>query len=105
MRLAPGIRVGNYEVIDILGTGGMGEVYRAHDPRLKRDVAIKTLPEEFAADPDRIARFQREAEVLASLNHVNIASIYEIEEISDSRSLILELVEGETLAQRIARGP
>lgn len=105
MRLAPGIRVGNYEVIDILGTGGMGEVYRAHDPRLKRDVAIKTLPEEFAADPDRIARFQREAEVLASLNHVNIASIYEIEEISDSRFLILELVEGETLAQRIARGP
>src|SRR5262245_61499171 len=83
----------------------MGEVYRAHDTRLKRDVAIKTLPEEFLLDPDRIARFQREAEVLASLNHPNIAGIYEIDEFEDSRFLVLELLEGETLAERVARGP
>src|SRR4030095_13423841 len=83
----------------------MGEVYRARDTNLKRDVAIKALPEEFSGDPGRIARFQREAEVLASLNHNNIAGIYELEESGGSRFLILELVEGETLAERVARGP
>ena len=83
----------------------MGEVYRARDPRLKREVAIKTLPDGFANDPDRLSRFQREAEVLASLNHPNIAAIHHIEEADGSRFLVLELVEGETLAERIARGP
>src|SRR5262245_50110518 len=83
----------------------MGEVYRARDTNLKRDVAIKALPEEFSGDAGRIARFQREAEVLASLNHSNIASIYELKEWDGSRFLILELVEGETLAERVARGP
>ena len=79
MQLGPGVRVGTYEIIGVLGAGGMGEVYRAHDTNLKRDVAIKALPEEFSGDAGRIARFQREAEVLASLNHSNIASIYELE--------------------------
>src|SRR5438552_9113808 len=83
----------------------MGEVYRARDTKLKRDVAIKILPEEFSRDADRLSRFQREAEVLASLNHPNIAAIYDLEETKESRYLVLELVEGETLADRIARGP
>src|SRR5262245_28725392 len=83
----------------------MGEVYRAHDTRLKRDVAIKALPQEFSRDPERVARFQREAEVLASLNHPNIAGIYELEESGASRFLVLELIEGETLAEKVARGP
>src|SRR5262245_30436947 len=83
----------------------MGEVYRARDSRLKRDVAIKALPEEFSRNPESVARFQREAELLASVNHSNIASIYELEEVGDSRFLILELIEGETLAERLARGP
>jgi len=83
----------------------MGEVYRAHDLKLKRDVAIKILPEEFSRDVDRVARFLREAEVLASLNHPNIGAIYDLEEVNGSRFLVLELVEGETLAERIARGP
>jgi serine/threonine-protein kinase len=83
----------------------MGEVYRAHDTRLKRHVAIKALPEEFSRQPDRVARFEREAEVLASLNHANIAAIYELEESDDSRFLVMELVDGETLAERLARGP
>src|ERR1700758_2512376 len=83
----------------------MGEVYRAKDSKLKRDVAIKILPDEFSRDPDRVARFQREAEVLASLNHPNIAAIYDLQEVEGSRFLVLELVEGETLADRIARGP
>src|SRR5262245_44709354 len=83
----------------------MGEVYRARDTRLKRDVALKILPESFATDPERLARFQREAEMLASLNHRHIAAIYGIEETSGIRALVLELVEGETLADRIARGP
>jgi len=99
------MRVGAYEIISLLGTGGMGEVYLARDTKLKRDVAIKALPEEFSRDASRIARFQREAEVLASLNHTNIAGIYGLEESVDSRFLILELVEGETLAERVARGP
>src|SRR5246127_5859625 len=83
----------------------MGEVYRAHDMKLKREVAIKILPDEFSRDPDRVSRFEREAEVLASLNHPNIAAIYDLEEANGSRFLVLELFEGETLAQRIKRGP
>src|SRR5207245_5707128 len=83
----------------------MGEVYRALDRKLKRDVAIKILPGEFSRDADRVSRFQREAEVLASLNHPNIAAIYDLQEADGSRYLVLELVEGETLAERIARGP
>jgi len=83
----------------------MGEVYRGRDRKLKRDVAIKILPEEFSRDPERVVRFQREAEVLASLNHPNIAAIYDLEEAEGIRFLVLELVEGETLAERIQRGP
>jgi eukaryotic-like serine/threonine-protein kinase len=103
--LSSGVRLGPYEVIGRLGAGGMGEVWRAKDPRLGRDVAIKVLPELFAADPERLARFQREAQVLAALNHSNIAAIYGLEELGGTRALVLELVEGETLAQRIAGGP
>src|SRR5688572_32848627 len=83
----------------------MGEVYRARDTKLKREVAIKILPDEFSHDADRVARFQREAEVLASLNHSNIAAIYDLQEANGSRFLVLELVEGETLAERIKHGP
>src|ERR1700737_2028091 len=93
MALAVGTRLGPYEIIAPLGAGGMGEVYRARDIKLKRDVALKVLPEAFARDPDRMARFQREAEVLASLNHPNIAHIYGVEE----NALVMELVEGENL--------
>lgn len=103
--LAPGTRLGVYEVVGAIGAGGMGEVYRARDLRLKRDVALKILPESFASDPERLVRFQREAEVLASLNHPNIAQIYGIEESNGTRALVMELVEGEDLSQRIARGP
>ena len=103
--LAPGTRLGVYEVVAAIGAGGMGEVYRARDTRLKRDVALKILPESFASDPDRLARFQREAELLASLNHPNIAGIYGLEEGDGTRALVMELVEGETLADRIAAGP
>jgi len=100
-----GTRLGSYEIVAPLGAGGMGEVYRARDSRLKRDVAIKILPDGFASDPDRLSRFQREAEVLASLNHTNIAAIHNIEEANGSRFLVLELVEGDTLAEHIeARG-
>jgi serine/threonine protein kinase/Tol biopolymer transport system component len=105
MTLPGGTRLGPYEVVAAIGAGGMGEVYRARDTRLKRDVALKILPESFATDPDRLARFQREAEVLASLNHPHIAAIYGIEESNDTRALVIELVPGETLADRIARGP
>ena len=83
----------------------MGEVYRAHDTKLKRDVAIKVLPGEFSVEPDRVSRFQREAELLASLNHPNIAAIYDLEEADGSLFLVLELVEGETLDRRLKRGP
>src|ERR1043166_3882142 len=100
MSFAPGTRFGAYEIAALLGPGGMGEVYRARDTRLKREVAIKILPEAFATDPDRLARFQREAEVLASLNHPHIAHIHGIEEAGATRALVLELVEGETLADR-----
>src|SRR5206468_11515028 len=104
MAIAIGQQLGSYEITALLGKGGMGEVYRARDLKLKRDVAIKTLPDEFSRDPARVSRFQREAEVLASLNHTNIAAIYDLQEAEGSRFLILELVEGETLADRIARG-
>src|SRR5262245_60356891 len=99
-----GTRLGAYEITSLLGQGGMGEVYRARDTKLKREVAIKSLPEEFARDADRIGRFLREAELLASLNHSNIAAIYDLQEIGHSRFLVLELVEGETLADRLKRG-
>src|SRR5437762_557998 len=85
--------LGNFQVLSVVGRGGMGEVYRARDTKLKREVAIKILPEEFSRDPDRIARFQREAEVLASLNHPNIAAIYDLEEAEGSRFLVLEFVD------------
>src|SRR5581483_5337662 len=105
MSIAAGTKLGSYEVISLLGKGGMGEVYRARDLKLKREVAIKILPDEFARDVDRVVRFQREAEVLASLNHPNIAAIYDLEEARDTRFLVLEMVDGETLAERIQRGP
>jgi Tol biopolymer transport system component len=100
-----GSKLGVYEITALVGKGGMGEVYRGRDTKLKRDVAIKVLPEEWARDADRISRFQREAEVLASLNHPNIAAIYDVQEAEGSRFLVLELIEGETLADRIQRGP
>src|SRR5215813_4424090 len=105
MALTIGTQFGSHEIISLLGKGGMGEVYRARDLKLKREVAIKILPDEFSRDTDRVSRFQREAEVLASLNHPNIAAIYDLQEADGSRFLVLELVEGETLADRIARGP
>jgi Tol biopolymer transport system component len=105
MPLTSGTRVGPCTVLGPLGAGGMGEVYRATDTTLKRDVALKVLPAGFARDPDRMARFQREAEVLASFNHPNIAAIYGLAESGDVRALVLELVEGATLADRIAQGP
>ena len=101
MSFAPGMRLGSYDIVALLGAGGMGQVYRARDSRLKREVALKVLPADVAGDPDRLARFQREAEVLASLNHPNIAQVYGIE----ANALVMELVEGEDLAQRLARGP
>src|SRR5439155_16020763 len=104
MALNAGAKLGQYEIVGLIGAGGMGEVYRARDSKLKRDVAIKILPEEFSRDHDRVSRFQREAEVLASLNHTNIASIYDLQEANGSRFLVLELVEGETLAERTGRG-
>ena len=100
-----GTRVGAYEIVAKLGEGGMGEVYRARDVRLNRDVALKTLPVLLADDPDRLQRFKREAHVLASLNHANIAAIYGLEDCAGTTALVLELVEGPTLADRIAQGP
>jgi serine/threonine-protein kinase len=105
MALTIGTQLGSHEIIGLLGKGGMGEVYRGRDLRLKREVAIKILPDEFSRDADRVSRFQREAEVLASLNHPNIAAIYDLQEANDTRFLVLELVEGETLEERIQRGP
>jgi eukaryotic-like serine/threonine-protein kinase len=98
-------QLGSYEITALLGRGGMGEVYRARDAKLKREVAIKILPEEFSRDQDRVSRFQREAEVLAALNHQNIAGIYDLHEAHGASFLIMELVDGETLSDRIARGP
>ena len=105
LALTPGSRLGSYEVLALLGAGGMGEVYRARDTKLNRDVAIKVLLPSVAGDPDRLARFSREAQVLASLNHPNIAHIHGIEESQGVTALIMELVEGEDLSQRISRGP
>ncbi|MGE5814003.1 MAG: protein kinase domain-containing protein [Acidobacteriota bacterium] len=102
MTLAPGTRIGPYEIIDVLGAGGMGEVYRARDTKLNRDVAIKVLPALFAADPDRLSRFEREAQTLAALNHPHIAQIHGV--IEHPAALVMECVEGEDLAQRIAHG-
>src|SRR5262249_42677387 len=88
-----GRQIGNYQFVSLAGAGGMGEVYRARDTKLKREVAIKVIPDEFSRDPERISRFQREAQLLASLNHPNIAAIYGLEELNGSRFLILEMVE------------
>src|SRR5205085_11268781 len=98
MTLPPGMRLGPYEVVSPLGAGGMGEVYRARDAELKRDVALKVLPSAFAGDADRMARFQREAELLASLNHPNIGAIYGVTQAEGVRALVLALIEGPTLA-------
>jgi len=103
--LEPGQYLGPYQITSFLAAGGMGEVYRARDTKLKRDVAIKILPDEFSRDADRLSRFLREAEVLASLNHPNIGAIYDLQEVNGVRFLVLELVEGETLADRVQRGP
>ena len=105
MPLDVGSRLGHYDVTALIGEGGMGQVYQATDTKLNRQVALKILPEAFASDPDRLARFQREAQVLASLNHPNIAAIHGLEESEGTRALVLELVEGPTLADRIAQGP
>jgi len=104
MSLNAGTQLGPYEILSPLGAGGMGEVYRAKDTRLDREVAIKVLPDSFARDPERVQRFQREAKVLASLNHPNIAAIYGFEESDGKRFLVMELVEGETLSQRLKHG-
>src|SRR6202007_957829 len=98
-----GTRLGSYEVLVSIGAGGMGEVYRAHDTKLGRDVAIKVLPEAFAHDPERLSRFQREAKMLAALNHPNIATIYGLEQSNGTSYLVMELVSGETLAERAKR--
>jgi hypothetical protein len=104
MTLTNGTRVGPYEIVSAIGAGGMGEVYRARDTKLGRDVAIKVLPSSLTSDPDRLARFTREAQVLASLNHPNIAAIYHVEDADGAPAIVMELVEGETLADRVARG-
>ncbi|HZM59523.1 MAG TPA: serine/threonine-protein kinase, partial [Vicinamibacterales bacterium] len=104
MTLTPGSRLGPYEITEQIGVGGMGEVYRARDVNLGRDVAIKVLPEAFAQDADRLARFEREAKTLASLSHPNIAIVHGFEKTGDVRALVMELVEGPTLADRIAQG-
>jgi serine/threonine-protein kinase len=103
--LAPGTRLGPYEVVAQIGAGGMGEVYRARDTKLSRDVALKILPTVFATDPERVARFKREAQVLATLDHPNIGAIYGFEDSEGTLALVLQLIEGPTLADRIAMGP
>jgi eukaryotic-like serine/threonine-protein kinase len=105
LALTPGTRLGVYEVTAQIGEGGMGQVYRARDTKLNRDVALKVLPDSFADDPDRLARFTREAQTLAALNHSNIAHIHGPEESGGVRALVMELVDGEDLAQRLVRGP
>jgi serine/threonine-protein kinase len=102
MSIAAGTRIGVYEIVALIGAGGMGEVYRARDTRLKRDVAIKVLPDAFANDAERLARFQREAELLATLNHPNIGAVYGFEQSERASAIVLELIEGDTLADRIA---
>src|SRR5262252_2803480 len=104
MALSVGSRFGPYEITSALGAGGMGEVYRARDTKLNRDVALKVLPSEFALDAERLARFKREAQLLASLDHSNIGAIYGFEDSEGVHTLVLQLVEGPTLADRIAQG-
>ena len=104
MTLSAGDRLGRYEILGALGAGGMGEVYRARDTELDREVAVKVLLEAVAQDPDRIARFEREAKLLASLSHQNIATLYGLEEHEGQRYLVMELAEGETLAERLQKG-
>src|SRR5262245_47608953 len=104
MGLSQGMQLGSCVLREPLGAGGMGEVWRGHDTRLGRDVAVKALPDEFARDADRLTRFEREAQVLAALNHPNLAIIHELKEVDGAKYLILELVEGETLAERIGHG-
>src|SRR5262245_61583091 len=104
MALSAGTRLGPYEILAAIGAGGMGEVYRARDTKLNRDVAIKVLPPVFASDPDRLARFEREAQVLASLNHPNIAHVHGLEESGETLAIVMELVDGADLAERLARG-
>src|SRR5438105_3881279 len=105
MTLSTGTRLGSYEILSALGVGGMGEVYRARDTKLGRGVAVKVLPEAFLSDVERVARFEREARVLASLNHPNIAALHGMEASNGQHFLVMELVEGETLAERLQRGP
>jgi serine/threonine protein kinase len=102
--LTPGTRLGVYEVVGVIGAGGMGEVYRAHDTKLHRDVALKVLPDAFANDPRRVARFTREAQTLAALNHSNIAHIHGLEETGNVRALAMELVEGSDLSELLSLG-
>lgn len=105
MPLSPGTKLGQYEVVESIGAGGMGEVYRARDTKLGRDVAIKVLPEEFARDKERLGRFEREARLLAQVNHSNIATLHGLEEHDGQKFIVMELVEGETLTERISKGP
>ena len=104
MSLSPGTRLGPYEILTLMGVGGMGEVYRARDTKLNRDVALKILPDAFVSDVDRVARFEREAKTLASLNHPHIAQIYGLEDTSGTRALVIELVDGEDLSVRLRHG-
>src|SRR5215510_3668161 len=97
-----GRQIGSYQILSLLGKGGMGEVYRARDTKLGRDVAIKILPRAFSSDPERLARFEREARLLAALNHPNIATIYGVDDGDDVTALVMELIEGPTLAERVA---
>src|SRR5437016_7165585 len=103
MSLVAGTRLGPYEILSAIGAGGMGEVYRARDTKLHRDVAIKVLPDLFAQDPERLARFEREARTLAALNHPHIAQVFGVEESGNIHALVMEFVEGEDLSERIAR--
>ena len=105
MTLSAGSRLAHYEIVEPIGAGGMGEVYRARDTKLGREVAIKVLPDELAQVQERLDRFEREAKLLAALNHANVATLYGHEQSGDQQFLIMELVEGETLAERITRGP
>jgi serine/threonine protein kinase len=105
MPLGPGSRFGSFEILSVIGEGGMGRVYRARDLKLQRIVAVKVLPDGVAGDPERIARFEREARTLATLNHPHIAQVYGLEDTGTGHALLMECVEGEDLAQRISRGP
>ncbi len=105
MTIAAGQKLGPYQILALVGSGGQGEVYRAHDSTLKRDVAIKVLPEALAAEPERISRFQREAELLASLSHSNVATVHDFQQAVGRHFLVMEFVDGETLAERLRRGP